>query len=123
MSKSVITTSLALVLAMTMVLAVGKTRSGEEEVSVQPRVQVAIPIEESVDIITRTAAVSTPGPQLTVEPDVEPGEVILDNQAVAAVEGEDALMVSLAQVQEALNRLQRLAQQTERAVSALEQQL
>ena len=120
MSKSVITTSLALVLAMTMVLAVGKTRIDEEEASVAPAVQVAIPVEEVSGIVIEESPVPAPVGGMTVRPDVEQGDVILDLSGQLAGGSTDPLMVSLANMQRALGNLQHLARETERAVSALE---
>lgn len=120
MSKSVITTSLALVLAMTMVLAVGKTRVDEEEAP-GPAAKAVIPVDEVPDIVTEESPVSVPLADMTVKPDIEQGEVILDLNGQLADDPKDPLMVSLANMQRALKNLQLLARETERAVSILEQ--
>ena len=130
MNKRVITTSLALVLAMTVVLAVGKTDSAveleavqySESITTRPNIDVDA---AGVDILSEE--LSTPVQQanmLTIPSEVNESELILDQEAVP--EGSQLLapisplQESLARVQQALDRLERVAARTERAVDALD---
>lgn len=127
MSKSVITTSLALVLAMTMVLAVGKTRQeeGVQPLSSQP-LSPQIPVEIEENIITAGTAVMPGSQVIEIQPDFEPGEVLLDQgtggQDKPAWVSNEALEASLTRMQNALANLQHVARETGLSVAALEQQ-
>lgn len=126
MSKSVIMTSLALVLAMTMVLAAGRTWT-QEELPAQSVLQAEIPLEAEATILSEASDTASPretrtGNHPRIMPDVAQGEVILDSSADSGVDTEDALMVSLNNVQQALSYLQSLARETGQAVDRLERQ-
>ncbi len=133
MNKRVITTSLALVLAMTVVLAVGKTDSAvelelaqhSETIKARPHIELDA---AGVDILSEE--LSTPVQQanmLIIPPEVNESELILEQ--APAPDGSkllapaSSLHASLARMQQALDRLEQIAASTERAVDALDRKL
>jgi len=139
MNKRIITTSLALVLAMMVVLAVGKTE-GTAGLEPSQYVQVAeitpnINVDAGVD--TLSYEISPPAQQvsaLIIPSEVNEAELILEQKSIPGlapsepskiqdVASTSPLLASLARVQYALDRLEQVAASTERAVVALENQV
>jgi len=132
MNKRVITTSLALVLALTVVLAVGKTDTSIElelaQYSESIRSRPTITQDVDTDILRKE--LSTPVEHmsvLTIPSEVNESELILDQQAITegslTVKPMSPLLESLAHMQQALDRLEQLAERTGLAVDALDKQL
>ena len=131
MNKRVITTSLALVLAMTVVLAVGKTTKPEQaavgDLTVPLDMRIASPrIDVDSEIKVLGSDVSAPalsGQTVAIRVDVDETEIILapiENSGAKPVDGSiKGLMDSLARVQSALKTLQQTATRTEAVVEAL----
>jgi hypothetical protein len=129
MNKRIITTSFALVLAMTVVLAVGKTDSTTEPKPSQ-YIEVAenapnILVDADIDILS--GELDEPASQvraLIIPSEVNESELILKPEAILGFQSDvtptSPLLGSLARVQQALDRLERVAASTELAVAALE---
>jgi hypothetical protein len=131
MNKRVITTSLALVLAMTMVLAVGKTtkpgQADPDNIAVSVDTRIAPP-RVNMDIELELLAPNVDGSVLidqvvAIRVDVDEDEILLAPIGGSEDEPVDgsvrALMDSLARVQSALVTLEQVAARTESAVAGL----
>jgi hypothetical protein len=132
MNKRIITTSFALVLAMTVVLAVGKTDS-----TVEPKPSQYAEVAESApniivdaDIDILSGELDEPASQvraLIIPSEVNESELILKPEVILGfqplVKTASPLLESLARIQQALDRLERVAASTELAVAALENKI
>jgi hypothetical protein len=131
MNKRVLATSLILVLALMIVLVIGKTNNAPSPEPVQnPAEFAAIP---KIDLDTNAAILSdNTGTfsgqviELTIPSEVNESELILDRELLpgrAIVrESTTFLMDSLQRLQQALDQLERTAAITEQAVVASENQ-
>jgi hypothetical protein len=132
MNKRIITTSFALVLAMTVVLAVGKTDSTTEPKPSQ-YIEVAenapnILVDADIDILS--GELDEPASQvraLIIPSEVNESELILKPEAILGFQSDvtptSPLLESLARIQQALDRLEQMAASTELAVVALENKI
>jgi len=141
MNKRIIATSLALVLALTVVLAVGKTGSTVESdlsatasavpasaVPIKP-VEVAPKIQNDSTAQILTPDIDIPGlkkSQVSIQADIAETQMILDQESLLdpapAAESSSSLMASLAHLQSALEVLEQLAAETHEAVVNYEKQ-
>ncbi len=132
MNKRIITTSFALVLAMTVVLAVGKTDSTIEPKPAQ-YIEVAenapsIIVDANIEIIS--SDLNEPASQvraLIIPSEVNESELILKPEAILGFQPDvtptSPLLESLARVQQALDRLEQVVASTELAVVAFENKI
>lgn len=128
MNKHIIVTSFALVLTMTVVLAVGKT-DGTAELNLSdsavpgPRPNTGNDINEQILIHDISVSVQNISGAV-IQPEINEGDMILGEELPVGhkVEGGPVspLMESLARVQEALKTLEQVAVSTEQFVVALE---
>ena len=134
MNKKMFATSMALVLAMTMVLAVGKTRQAENveelaaaaqanetEQGMQAQSPVVIPIAAA-----ETESLVKPSKAVVIPVEIDQNEVILSTgqEAIPVLPNQQQhpLVQSMAKVEEALQRLESVATKAHMTVAALEQQ-
>jgi hypothetical protein len=134
MNKRVITTSLALALTMTVVLAVGKTTNFEGAVELNTSenverigVEADIKFDEKAQIpATKTGNLALLNNTIAISAEIDENEMILGRKSTeGSLPGKastTSLMDSLARVQSALNFLEQVAAYTESAVVALETQ-
>ena len=132
MNKTMIFASLALVLTMTGVLVLGKTdkmdrasAAATSQKSDPGTIRPSIEIDAGSDILSREVRIPAQAiAALTISTEVNEAELILDQEWLLgpALSGASTspLLESLARIQKALNKLERLANSTELAVAALE---
>ena len=132
MNKRIITTSFALVMAMTVVLAVGKTDSTNEPKPSQSAEATGITpnilMDAGVDILSAdTGDASSQVRALIIPSEVNESELILMPEAILGLQSDvtspSPLLNSLARVQQALNKLEQIAASTEFAVATLENKI
>ncbi len=128
MNKHIIVTSFALVLTMTVVLAVGKT-DGAAELNLSDSVPgPGLDTENNVDEQILIHNIRVPvqnSSSAVIQPEINEGDMILGQEAPEEYQADDSplspLMESLARVQEALKTLEQVAVSTEQIVVALEE--
>jgi len=132
MNKRIITTSFALVLAMTVVLAVGKTDS-----TIEPKpsqyIEVAenapnIIVDADIEILSSDLGESASQVRALIIPsEVNESELILNPETILGfrpdVTPASPLLDSLVRVQQALDRLEQMATSTELAIVAFENKI
>ncbi len=132
MNKRVLTTSLVLILAMLVVLVIGKSEnaSGPKQAQYAAEVESTPKIDLTTDVAIisgDTAAFSGQQNAPIIPSEVDESELILDQELfpgqTVVRESTTFLMDSLQRLQQALDGLERAAANTEQAVVAIENQI